>query len=127
MADLIAEAPTVDAVVLPFRPGESCWYVEPENGYRIKKYDEKISGVAYFGGDWFEVISSDGEFAPVGEPFCCVSMEQAMEVRQRMLSQLTMEQMDYSIRVGHKHSPSEWAPFLEEIKELFLKKVDSLL
>ncbi len=126
IADLLVEAETVDAIVLPYKPGDNMWYVATEDGYKIKMYDEVIHGVAYYGDDRFELISKDGEHSDVGESYCCISIEQAKEVRQRMLSQLTLEDVEHSIKFGLITSPMDWDPFLQDIKELFLKKVDSL-
>lgn len=126
IADLLVEAETVDAIVLPYKPGDNMWYIATEDGYKIKMYDEVIHGVAYYGDGRFEMISADGEHSTVGEHYCCISIEQAKEVRQKMLSQLTLEDVEHSIKFGRKCSPKEWEPFLEEVKELFLKKVDSL-
>ena len=126
IADLLNEAPTENAIVLPYNPGDSMWYIGTENGFKIKKYKEVIRGVAYYGDGKFKMISEDGEIFEPGGPCCCLSIEEAEVTRAKMLEELTYEEIRESIRCGYKTSPLEWEPFLQEIKDMFLKKIETM-
>ena len=82
---MLLEAPAVDAVVLPFLPGDDLWYVDDEDDYKVKPYDDKVLAVAYFGGNRFRVVHKGGMFIP-GEGNLCTSKEEAEALRDELLS-----------------------------------------
>lgn len=86
----LRNAPTVkNAVVLPFMPGDCLWYVDDEDGYKVKPYEGKgdtVLAVAYFGGKRFKVVHSGGMFIP-GEGNLCTSKEEAEALREELLKE----------------------------------------
>lgn len=88
--EALRNAPTVEnAVVLPFMPGDDLWFVDEEDGYRVKCYadeyeSDKIHGVAVY-TDRFEIIGLDGLSFPAGKIFSCTSKEEADALRKKII------------------------------------------
>lgn len=86
----LRNTPTVkNAVVLPFMPGDDLWYLDEDDGYRVKCYAEederdKIHGVAVY-KDRFEIIGSDGLSYPAGEIYSCTSEAEAHALRRKII------------------------------------------
>ena len=88
--ETLRNTPTVkNAVVLPFMPGDDLWYLDEDDGYRVKCYADddiidKIHGVAVY-KDRFEIIGSDGLSYPAGEIYSCTSEAEAITMRKKIL------------------------------------------
>ena len=90
--ELMQNAPTVkNAVVLPFMPGDDLWFLDEDDGYRVKCYaeedeSEKIHGVAVY-KDRFEIIGFDGLSYPAGKMFSCTSKDEAYALRRKLIAE----------------------------------------
>ena len=85
----LRNAPTVkNAIALPFMPGDDLWFVDDEDDYKVKRFDDKVLAVAYFGGKRFRVVHKGGMFIP-GEGNLCTSKEEAEALRDELLSEKT--------------------------------------
>lgn len=83
---VLLQTPTVkNAIALPFLPGDDLWYVDDEDDYKVKPYNDKVMAVAYFGGNRFRVVHKGGMFIP-GEGNLCTSKEKAEALRDELLS-----------------------------------------
>ena len=88
--ETLQDAPTVkNAVVLPFMPGDDLWYLDEDDGYRVKCYADddkcdKIHGVAVY-KDRFEIIGLDGLSFPAGKIYSCTSEAEAVAMRKKIL------------------------------------------
>lgn len=127
--EVLKNAPTVEnAVVLPFQPGGYLWFVDDEDGYKVKEYDgegDKIDAVAYFGGNTFKVVHSGGMFIP-GEAYICTSKEEAEALREELLSDMTLKQMCECVNWSNKTSPDEWEDFVADFKKRFLEQIKNV-
>lgn len=90
ISETLRNAPTVkNAVVLPFMPGDDLWFLDEDDGYRVKCYadddkNEKIHGVAVY-KDRFEIIGMDGLSFPAGKIYSCTSKEEAFTLRRKII------------------------------------------
>lgn len=90
--EALRNAPTIkNAVVLPFMPGDDLWFLDEDEGYRVKRYadedeNEKIHGVAVY-KDRFEIIGFDGLSYPAGRVYSCTSKEEATALRRKIIKE----------------------------------------
>lgn len=66
-----------EAIKLPFKPGDSLFWVNEEKGY-VEEQVGGVRAVVFYGNDKFKVISKDEDTPDdVGVPWNCLTKEEA--------------------------------------------------
>lgn len=74
---------TVD---LPCKPGDDFWWVD-EDTLEIHHEKGGIKGVVVYLDKPVEIIDADGERSETGTCWCCLSLEEAETIREKMLQE----------------------------------------
>lgn len=75
-------------MVLPVKPGDDFWWIDSKT-FEIHHEKGGIKGVVIYEDGPSEVIDRDGERCKIGTPWCCVSLEQAQEIRSELMKIFT--------------------------------------
>ena len=78
--------------MLPFKPGDSLWGLDEDNGYRIEEYPGDIEAVIVYTDNKFRILAKGGIILEPGGMLSCTSREQAETLRNELISRAYNEE-----------------------------------
>lgn len=85
--EAIKNAPTVDAVILPCKPGDDYWWIHDNETLDIECDKGGIKAVIVY-EDHFGMIDVDRECLNLHTEWSCLSREEAEKLREKLLVRL---------------------------------------